>query len=84
MTRREHVDKDWNWNQTIDHIQAACVQDAAKSLRRIDTTLGLILQRLDALGSDGLHQVIRAHRADLNRAKRERAAKNRLEREAKR
>lgn len=75
--RNEIVTTDWNYSGEMGHLQLAMMQDAALSLRTISSTLASILSRLDALGRDGLHQVIREHRAKLNREAKARAARRR-------
>ncbi len=60
---RSHVLKDWDWDDSAAHIQAAATQDIARTLLRIEASL-------NSLGADGLHTLIQL--AVKNERRRER------------
>ena len=72
-TGREAVEKDWVWSDEISQIQAACIQDTARTLRRIE-------HHLLSLGSDGLHIVLQELRREALAAQLARRRKARLAR----
>jgi hypothetical protein len=70
MNSRQVVEKpyDFQHHQTLDGIAAACAQDAARTLLRIE-----ILMR--SLGADGLHTLIQLAAKDARRRDRRRRAR---------
>lgn len=78
-TPLEHVQKDWSWDDSVLQIQTACIQDLARTLRRIE-------QLLLNLGHDGIHEVLQEHRHQARRLgilRRRKARLQRLRRKAK-
>lgn len=77
-TPHDFANRAWSWN--VDD-PAAVPNDVttAGALIDIACTLREIRLLLERLGVDGLHDVIRMHRANLNRAR-----KNRLKKSARR
>lgn len=72
MTYDEIVDRFTGWNVTnnqpsYDQIHASAAVVGAKELRKIALTLGQILNRLDNLGNDGIHVVIKHEAAQIRK-----------------
>jgi hypothetical protein len=63
----------------IDAITAASAVDARCALRSIETLLSAILSRLDGLGADGLHVVIREYKQKALAARKARLERRRAE-----
>lgn len=70
--------KDYNWNETVDHITAASAQTCAREAVKQTELLRLILGRLDQLGTDGVHDVIRTMRTEMRAQQRARRAAARV------
>jgi len=77
-------ESDDNGEWTLNQINVASTVQCAVDLRAIRNLLQSILSNITQLGSDGIHEVIRAERARLRRVDRMRRAKNKRAREARR
>jgi hypothetical protein len=75
---------DDNGHWTHDQINTATTVQCAIELRLIRQTLQAIRNDILALGTDGLHEVIRTHRTKLRREEKARRTRSKREREARR
>ena len=77
---------DWEWDSDADGrwpyetIRTACIAETARQSIIVAGLLRSILNRLDALGVDGLHYLLRDETARRRKAERQRRMKNRLAR----
>lgn len=72
MNHQQLVDKGYVWNETVEHITAACAQTTAREAIKQTAILRVILSRLDQLGTDGVHDLIRTMRTEMRAQQRER------------
>jgi hypothetical protein len=71
---------DWNWDSQEDGtwsfstISAAGVAETARRLGETNRLLSLLLDRMDSLGRDGLHKILREHAKRIRKAEQRRRA----------
>lgn len=76
MTAEQLVESEWGeWSTqdgqwTFATLKTATALDSAKTLRRIEGLLRGITMRLDTLGTEGLHYILRNEAARRRRAER--------------
>lgn len=85
-TTAEIAAMNWSFNTedtqfSYDQIKTAAVLEQVKELKNVHCTLKSILSRLDNLGADGLHTILRDLSAQVNKRKKKALADARRRRE---